>query len=118
MINVVNERYVNRISIDDMIEGGMGNMDDSSIDSDLKLFRRVASALKVPQKSVVVVPDGESEYLPEYIDAKVIKKGDGWNLYEAGSVNVVAEYKSGICYLYFRSDNDVDEYINMFNSEE
>ena len=103
---------------DDVMQGMMDNASDEEIDSDLRLFKKVAKnlGLKRPE-DVVMYVDSEGMYDPTYyaeaatkIDLKLIKC-------EVGPITLIRESRNGNIWIYFSTKEDADKYIRFVNKE-
>ena len=83
----------NLITIEDLLEGAMGNMSDDQIDSDIALYTAISKVFgkKKLDTSIIVLVD-DNEYDPDwYAEDKQM---------------------NGRTYIYFATEEDAEKYIN------
>lgn len=105
--------------LSDVIEGMVDNMSDDDIDSDLRLFKRIAQKLQVRNMDdVVVVIDPDGEFDPQYYVTEVgqkvgpiYKNNNDIIEYELFGVHMIAENHSGQMFLYFRDSSSAKKYM-------
>lgn len=105
--------------LSEVIEGMVDNMSDDDIDSDLRLFKRIAQKLQVRNMDdVVVVVDPDGEFDPQYYVTEVgqkvgpiYKNNNDIVEYELFGVHMIAENHSGQMFLYFRDSSSAKKYM-------
>jgi len=114
MVKNLNENY-HLTSVEDILDGYVGNVDDGQIDSDIKMWRKFSSLLGTGKwyTHVSVLVDGDGEYDPSYYNATNIQSKNGWRMYELDGIKVISEYRNGINFLYFNNDEDAKKYIGI-----
>lgn len=112
MVSKLNENY-HLTSVEDILDGYVGNVDDAQIDSDIKMWRKFSNLLGTGKwyTHVSVLVDGDGEYDPSYYNATNIQSKNGWRLYELDGIKVISEYRNGINFLYFNNDEDAEKYV-------
>ena len=118
-LNEAVDEYINITPLEDIREGSIGNMDDDEIDAQERTFSNIVRKLKSSDSDVVAIKydEGYYDYDPQYIDSiKFDVKSDRYgNLY---STDGLVFYKEkAYPFLYFRSEEDVEKYINLYNKE-
>lgn len=110
------------ITVEDILSGATGNMDDAELDSDIKLFTRIARVLKVNSMDYITCyVDAYHEYDPQYIEGssfvRDIDQKQNAKQYTVNNIDVVAEYnKNGNVYLYFFDDAAATAYLSYVDS--
>lgn len=104
----------------DMLDDLMANVSEDQLDSDLKLFARIARKLRVRNMDdLVVMLDRNNEYDPQYYMTEVgqkigpIYKGmEGAVEYEMFGAHFVAENTPTGLFLYFPDETSGRKYVN------
>lgn len=112
------------ITVGDLISGLEGNMSDEDIDSDLRLFNKIARELKVKNADdVILVVDESGEYDPEnYLTENNnqflgnITKDETVRIYMIDNIKMIAENKGGGVFLYFVDDQNAANYVNYIKT--
>lgn len=105
----------NLITIEDLLEGAMGNMSDDQIDSDIALYTAISKVFgkKKLDTSIIVLVD-DDEYDPDwYAEDKQSKRG--FDIYSVNGMTVVGEHLNGRTYIYFATEEDAEKYINYID---
>lgn len=106
------------ISVDEMIEGMYDNMEESELDSDLRLFRRISREVAHTNNYntlYVVVDAPYSDYDPESIDPYMEKKSlteDVVVLRDDAGLTFAREIRYGTMFLYFKDQATAEKYVS------
>ena len=112
--------YVRPVTMEDMREGSIDNMEDSDIDFQERTFSHICKKLKTPDRDVVAIKydDGYYDYNPDYIDDNTpdtTRVDDKYgSLYDMDGITFFKEKKYP--FLYFRSEDDLRDYIFKANT--
>ena len=109
-------------SMEDMLDSMPGNADDETIDTTLKVFRKVSSYLGTHKKDIVVlVTDPTTEYDPKNSGIKFEVeemphrfKKSSLHTYKTPNYEFIREqvYPANMVFLYFKNEGDKDQYLN------
>lgn len=109
-------------SMEDMLDSMPGNADDETIDTTLKVFRKVSSYLGTHKKDIVVlVTDPATEYDPKNSGIKFEVeeiphrfKKSSLHTYKTPDYEFIREqvYPANMVFLYFKNEGDKDRYLN------
>lgn len=114
-------------TLEDILSNLSGNVDESSLDANLRLFKRIANKLGVKDYKEVYsyVDDGSYDPLFIFQDGQYMPyRSDGKLIYFPGA-NLIAEYLLGNIYIYATSEEDLkkfvrtaEEYLNPVDLDE
>lgn len=111
------------IPMDEMIDGFMGNMSDEQIDKEIKSMERFARLLKEKNfANIYVLIDYNREYDIEWLDKslyEVLKKSGDWkliNVFADSDIKFIREDYNGNLYYYFKGEQDLNEYVEFYDS--
>ena len=115
MLESVDETHFDKIPLEDIREGSIGNMSDEDIDYQEKTFSNLVRKLKADERQVVAIKydSGYYDYDPEYVakDADVFD-GKYGEFYRWNDLTFFKEKKYP--FLFFRNEADADRYIEMY----
>ena len=105
---------VEMMTIADIIEGLSDNASEETIDAQFKLFKKIASILKVRNYDEIIVATNDIEYDPKYLmqDGYPVQYKDS-NLTYYPSENIVVEVLNGNMYLYFVTEKACKRYFAL-----
>lgn len=113
----IDSRYF--ITVEQMLEGEIGNVDDKTLDNDIRKFGRIAKKLDVRMEDVVVYVDSENEYNPEYYMADLGIESRSETLYGkyfftiyTGDYKFCCDSVNGNLYFYADSEDTLNSYFN------
>lgn len=122
--NISNRNFT---TVDDIISGMIGNMSDESIDTDLKIFSKIAKAIGIKDYTkLVVFIDTDDEYNLKYYSnlfnsVSDLYKAKDIKIYTLDSfVCVVEAHRGGNVFIYGKSETDLDailDAIDKYNDE-
>ena len=110
--------YVNVVTMEDMREGSIDNMDDDDIDFQERTFYHICKKLKASERDIVAIKydSGYYDYNPDYMVADLSKTDDKYgSLCDAYGITFFKEKKYP--FLYFRNEDDLREYVFKMNEE-
>lgn len=109
-----------KTTVEDMIEGSVGNMSEDEIDRDLKTFNRIKRAFKMRriEDIFVVVSDGEEapQHYDDYFNWDIIpltKDGLVRYISEDNKIDMITEKVNNNYYLYFKYESEANRYLKM-----
>ena len=109
-------------TVGDVLEGMVNNADEKTIDSDIRLFKQIAKKLGIADMDdVVVYVDEEYLYHPSqytdlsYLALDHISDNDIRDCvaYNCGGIDFFVQNKNGLTFLFFRSEDDGEEYLEL-----
>lgn len=100
------------VTIEELREGSIGNMDDDDIDYQEKLFKNIVRKLKADETDIVGMKfdEGYYDYNPEYISEMVEIYPDRYG--DVCKIDDLTFYKEADNpFLFFKSEDDLHNYI-------
>lgn len=110
--------FVNVVSMEQMREGSIDNMDDEDIDFQEKTFAHISRMLKANDADIVAIEysSGYYDYDPDYLDKDIETKTFRYG--ELCNMDGIKFYKEAkYPFLYFRNEDDLNKYIDIYNRE-
>lgn len=105
------------VSLEDTLEGMLGNAEDDTIDRDVKKFEEIAKDLGLSDyKDVVAFVDADLEYDPTYIDEAKVTHDGSKITYEVNDIKFIGEMNNGNLWMYFKSEADGCAYLEFAKS--
>ena len=111
-------------SVENMIEGAIDNLTEEEIDRDIKFYNKISRLLKTRVNDIqtYILEDGSEDFLDfsEVLNIEEISKvNDRAKFYKVNNIPVVREILNGQIFLYFKSDEDRNDYkVEVANAEE
>ena len=112
-VNELEEAFIENAPIDaevktvaEIIEGLHGNVDDKTLDKEIRFFKRIGALLGTKDYDNVYVVVDEGEHDPEYIfgDGMEVETADKRLVKMYPSAKCVVEQNSGLLFIYFATE--------------
>lgn len=121
--NSLNEDYNRRyfISLDEVLESESGNVDDKTLDRDIKLYNKIVKSFKSSYNDVKVFVDEDRIYDPKNNSNLDLEEKfyNSYNLYEYtnSDYNFFVDHMNGLDYFYFDSEEAANKYLDMIDKQ-